>query len=140
MAFCIHVVCVGNAVIQLKLLCYVAVCAFEVYVLKYMICDYDSYQQLDIIASQPMGSFLRPLIPQNPEESQDRLSLWSRPIDMDTKENKLTYQKTRFGIIVIFAIFSNIFDLLMGVFVGNSALEPARVQRHPQKSRATPGR
>ena len=123
MAFCIHVVCVGNGVIQLKLLCYMAVCAFEIYVLKYMVCDYDTFRRLDEFANQQLGSFLRVFIPASPEESQDRLNLWGRPIDMDTKENKLTYQKTRLGIIIFFTVLSNIFDSLLGLFVGTSSLE-----------------
>jgi hypothetical protein len=55
MAFCIHVVCVGEAIIQLKLVCYMFACAAEIYILKYMVVDYDTYKCLDEFAGQEFG-------------------------------------------------------------------------------------
>lgn len=51
------------------------------------------------------------------------MSLWSRPIDMDIKENKMTYQKSRIFLIVIFAIIDQIYETFKYMIFGTSDLE-----------------
>ena len=88
LGFAIHMMCVKEAVIQFKLILYLVVCVLEIYILKYMVIGLSTHPHL-------YNLFQNPTAPN---------SDWAYPIDMDQKQNKLTYQKTRLLTILLFLL------------------------------------
>lgn len=52
----------------------------------------------------------------------ENLNRWTNEIDMDLKENKLTYQKSRLFVILALAIVEQVYELIRYIFVGSSDL------------------
>ena len=52
----------------------------------------------------------------------ENLNRWTNEIDMDVKENKLTYQKSRFVVIIVLAVVEQIYEMVKYIFVGSSDL------------------
>ena len=52
----------------------------------------------------------------------ENLNRWTNEIDMDVMENKLTYQKSRFVVIIVLAVVEQIYEMVKYIFVGSSDL------------------
>ena len=99
-ALILHLICVGQPMTQVKLIIYLAACGAELYILKYLVADMHTIFFLKSIAQQPYGAPVQMVL----ENESDNLNRWTNEIDMDLKENKLTYQKSRLFVILALAV------------------------------------
>lgn len=72
---------------QIKLILYLVCCGLEIYFLKYFTADSNTIFWMKELESQPFGKILTPVL----QGTNDNMTLWANPLDMEKKENKLTY-------------------------------------------------
>lgn len=94
-------VVLGKPFLCFFLTCYLIISAFDVYTLKFFIIPREFLESTrKAIPYTPIVDFIVPV----EEELEERVETFSKPIDMDNKVNKITYQKSRL-IIIIMLIF-----------------------------------
>jgi hypothetical protein len=92
----------GKPFLCFFLIFYLIACAFEVYTLKFFIISRQTL--LKATEAIPYSPYLDFIIPHE-DEIEMRLENFSKPIDMDNKVNKITYQKSRM-IALLMVIFT----------------------------------
>lgn len=91
----------------------------ELYFLKYFVADTNTIFYLKTLENQPFGAPLKMIL----ESTDQNMTRWANEIDMDVKENKLTYQKSRFIVIIALAVVEQIYELGKYVIFGSSDLD-----------------
>jgi len=86
----LHLVAVGEPMIEFKLALYLGVCVLETYLLKHFTISTDTIEWLISLGDRFKGSPLYVLFPAR-EELNDRIHLWKVPLDMEMKFSKVTY-------------------------------------------------
>jgi len=90
-------VVLGKPFLCFALILYLVICAAEVYTLKFFIIPRELLNKTrEAIPYSPYLDFIVP----TEEELDERVETYSKPIDMDNKVNKITYQKSRSIIII----------------------------------------
>ena len=115
---------VGHPSIQLKLFLYLVVVAFEQYLLQFCCLNQQTIELLkNITHTKFAGSdLIRGYLPGgNVYTHCDDVLM--EPMDLDTKENKLTYQKARLLVITVFFIINFFIELVIDIFWGPSDFE-----------------
>ena len=91
----------GKPFLCFFLICYLVISAVEVYTLKFLIISREVLEAAKKVI--PYTWQLDFIIPVE-EELDQRVETFSKPIDMDNKVNKITYQKSRLIIIILLII------------------------------------
>mmetsp|Transcript_29426 Transcript_29426/g.44543 ORF Transcript_29426/g.44543 Transcript_29426/m.44543 type:complete len:84 (+) Transcript_29426:722-973(+) len=76
----------GSLGIPFKLACYLITCGAELYVLKFLVLDYDMVKSMQNLQRQPLGWIFKAAFPIKSDlygEQQAQLDAWKKPIDMD---------------------------------------------------------
>ena len=88
----------GKPFLCFYLICYLVMSAVDIYVLKHFIIPREFLERsMKVVPYTPMVDFIVPVA----EELDERVETFSKPIDMDNKVNKITYQKSRLIIIML---------------------------------------
>lgn len=110
----------GEPLLCLFLIVYLFACVVEVYTLKFFIVPREVLTSaMEAIPYSPYLDFIIP----HEGELEMRVENFSKPIDMDNKVNKITYQKSRIiGLLLIILIYQ-VTDQVSIMLIGDPAYD-----------------
>jgi len=71
-----------------------------------------------ISPAHPFHMFVSPFLPSD-ENLDETAKHFGTPIDMDNKVNKITYQKSRLFVFLVFILFANLISLISVFLFGD---------------------
>lgn len=118
----LHLIVSGEPAATFKLILYLAVCGAEIHTLKYFVIPQVFVKNLMNWNSIHQLTLLTSFLPTD-KKFQSRMVVFSKPVNMDDKANKITYQKSRIIVILFFVFINSTVDLMKTVLVGPSDFE-----------------
>ena len=90
--------------INIRMSMYFTAVALEIVILRTLCFNDNFVHSCKNLSEQPYGFWIKYFLPANDVERHTLMSIWSKPIDLDQRTNKLTYQKSRLLITLPFLI------------------------------------